>query len=227
MSLVSMDGSALSPKPASSVPSVPSIPGFPLPARPDFLANLLRRNKAWASLTAIESPHLLPALATGQTPEILWIGCSDSRCPETTLLHLLPGDIFVERNIANIINPADTSGQAVIEYAVVQLRVRHIIVCGHKDCGGAKAVLTGGHLSPTLDAWLQPLKAVRDANRTALNPLPLPDAAVELAKMNVHAGVAALRAMPIVADARRTRGLKVHGLLYDVSDGTLEEMPTA
>jgi carbonic anhydrase len=102
--------------------------------------------------------------------------------------------------------------------------VRHIIVCGHRDCGGAKSVLAGAHLIATLDSWLEPLKAVRKANGTQLDPLPLADAALKFAKLNVEASVAALQAMDVVAQAQRTRRLKVHGLLYDVGNGVLEEL---
>ncbi|KAL4932170.1 carbonic anhydrase [Aspergillus undulatus] len=188
---------------------------------------LLLRNKAWATITAIEDPTLFPTLATGQSPEILWIGCSDSRCPETTLLHLQPGDIFVERNIANVIHPADEdpNAAAVIEYAVRQLGVQLIILCGHRDCGGVEAVLSEDKgLRPVLESWLRPLKRVKEENWEELQGLPFEKAAVRLAELNVFKGVEVLREMDVVKEAMGKGELRVYGLIYDVGSGRLREL---
>ncbi|KAJ5783293.1 uncharacterized protein N7518_008970 [Penicillium psychrosexuale] len=112
----------------------------------DRYAAGLRLNKEWAAQTARNQPELFPTLASGQTPQILWIGCSDSRCPETTFLGLQPGDVFVHRNIANILHPGDLSSNAVIEYAVQYLRVSHVVVCGHTCCGGVSAAMGNKNL---------------------------------------------------------------------------------
>ncbi|KAL4860746.1 carbonic anhydrase [Aspergillus spectabilis] len=171
----------------------------------------------------IEDPTLFPRLADNQSPDILWIGCSDSRCPETTLLHLHPGDIFVERNIANILHPSDPNALAVIEYAVLNPKVQLIILCGHKACGGVEAILDDQELTLGLELWLEPLKQVREEHRLELDSLTRERAAVRLAELNVFAGVRALQELEFVKEAMRD-GLKVYGLFYNVGDGMLREL---
>ncbi|KAL4874314.1 carbonic anhydrase [Aspergillus karnatakaensis] len=189
----------------------------------DQLDHLLHRNKAWATITAIEDPDLFPELVTDQKPKILWIGCSDSRCPETTLLHLKPGDVFVERNIANILHPDDKNSPAVIEYAVKHLEVEMIILCGHKDCGGVEAVYQEKELGPVLGSWLEPLKEVKQAHWRELEGLPEEKALIRLAELNVLRGVEVLKGWGFVEEAMRG-GLRIYGLLYDVGTGRLREL---
>ena len=124
----------------------------------DRYATGLRLNKEWAAQTARDHPELFPTLASGQKPQILWIGCSDSRCPETTFLGLSPGDVFVHRNIANTIHADDINAGSVVEYAVTHLKVQKVVVCGHTKCGGAMASLTDADLGETLNKWLQPIR---------------------------------------------------------------------
>lgn len=155
----------------------------------------------------------------------MWLGCSDSRCPETTILGLQPGDVFVHRNIANIISATDINTAAAIEYAVVHIKVKHIVLCGHTGCGGAAAALSDARVGGVLDTWLTPLKAVRHAHAEELAALPDDGArAVRVAELNVEAGVKVLMANFSVQEAVRDRGLEVHGCLFDLASGRLRDL---
>ncbi|KAL2176313.1 carbonic anhydrase-like protein [Thermothelomyces heterothallicus CBS 202.75] len=195
----------------------------------------LSSNNAWAGYKAHQNPNFFPKLASGQSPQILWLGCSDSRCPETTILGLQPGDVFTHRNVANIVSPTDINTAAVIEYAVAHLRVRHIVLCGHTACGGAAAALAsssdggggGGskRLGGVLDMWLTPLRALRSAHREALDAIADDAArAVRLAELNVEAGVRVLMENEVVREAVRDRGLEVHGCLFDIGSGRIRDL---
>jgi carbonic anhydrase len=155
----------------------------------------------------------------------VWIGCSDSRVPETTLLGLQPGDVFVHRNIANIVSPTDVNLMAVVEYAVVHLKVKHIVLCGHTCCGGAGAALTNSRIGGVLDTWLTPLKTVRKQHEAELKDIA-DDAkrAVRLAELNVANGVQVLLSSIVVEEAVLERGLRVHGVLYDIASGRISEL---
>jgi len=192
---------------------------------PDTYQLALVQNAKWASKTAEDYPELFPKLASGQHPEILWIGCSDSRCPETAILGLQPGDVFVHRNIANIVQYNDLSSASVIEYAVVHLRVKHIVVCGHTACGGVAAALSNKKLG-LLDSWLMPLRRMREQNLHVLNPLDPPSAALKLAEINIRQGLRTLSENSVVIDAMQERDLRLHGALYDVGSGILRELDT-
>lgn len=203
-----------------------SIPANPPPPYPtDRYDTGLAQNIDWASKTAAENPTLFPTLASGQHPEILWIGCSDSRCPETTILGLQPGDVFVHRNIANIVQPSDLNSTAVIEYAVVYLKVKHIVLCGHTACGGVAASLANKKLG-IIDTWLLPLRKLRQQNLELLRTLGPEEGALKMVEMNVLQGVQTLRENSVVVDAIQERGLKLHGLVYDVGCGKLRELET-
>ncbi|KAI3135362.1 hypothetical protein CBS147330_3414 [Penicillium roqueforti] len=191
----------------------------------DRYAAGLRLNKEWAAQTARNQPELFPTLASGQTPQILWIGCSDSRCPETTFLGLQPGDVFVHRNIANILHPGDLSSNAVIEYAVQYLRVNHVVVCGHTCCGGVSAAMGNKNLG-ILDPWLFPLRQLRERNLELLQSMPAEEASSKLAELNVREGLNIVKQKSVVLNAIRDRGLQLHGLVYDVGSGVLSELDT-
>lgn len=190
-----------------------------------FKLAITQNNKKWASKVAQENPSLFPTLASGQHPEILWIGCSDSRCPETTVLGLQPGDVFVHRNIANILHPSDLNSLAVIEFAVVHLKVKHVVLCGHTSCGGIAAALANKKLG-LIDTWLLPLRKLRELNLAELEKLDPREAALRLVHLNVQQGVRTLKDNPTILDAMQERGLVVHGLIYDVGSGELQEMDT-
>jgi carbonic anhydrase len=192
---------------------------------PDKYHILLARNKEWASKTSQEQFDLFPTLAEGQSPEILWIGCADSRCPETTILGANPGDVFVHRNIANVIHHNDLSSAAVIEYAVKYLKVKHVVLCGHTCCGGVSAALGNKKLG-IIDPWLMPLRRLREENLEVLEALDPKEAVLKLVKLNVLQGVRALKENPTIIEAMQDRDLEVHGLLYDIATGVLQELET-
>jgi carbonic anhydrase len=159
---------------------------------------------------------------------VLWIGCSDSRVPETTLCDAAPGDVFVHRNIANVVRggggggSGDGSVAAVVEFAVVHLGVRHVVVCGHTRCGGAKAGLGDADLGPALNAWLEPLRQLRREREQELAALEGEDAKADrLAEWNVLRSLANVRAMGAVADKVAAGELELHGLIYDVPSAEL------
>lgn len=189
-------------------------------------ATALQQNKAWASKVASEKPDLFPKLASGQAPEILWLGCSDSRCPETTLLDMQPGDVFVHRNIANIVHPTDLSINAVIDYAVNHLKVNHVVLCGHTSCGGAAAALGNSKLG-LIDTWLVPLRVLRKDNLELLESLSPQDALLKMVELNVRYGVKVLKENYTILDAMASRGLEVHGVIYDLGKGELNEVECA
>lgn len=155
----------------------------------------------------------------------MWLGCSDSRCPETTILGMQPGDVFVHRNIANIVSATDINTSAVIEFAVVHLKVRHVVLCGHTSCGGAAAALSGARVGGVLDTWLTPLKAVRNAHREELDAIRDDHArAVRVSELNVRQGIDVLMANATIQDAVAERGLEVHGVLFDLGTGRIRDL---
>lgn len=183
-------------------------------------------NSKWRRNLSELHPDLFAKLGKGQAPEILWIGCADSRCPETTILGLQPGDIFCHRNIANILVPTDLNSLSVIQYAVQYLKVKHIIVCGHTSCGGVAAALDNKQLG-LIDTWLMPLRNLRQANAKLLEGLSEKDRALKMVDLNTRRSVSVLLENPIVIDAMVERDLKVHGVIYDVGSGQLNELDIA
>ncbi|KAH0544938.1 hypothetical protein GP486_008485 [Trichoglossum hirsutum] len=187
------------------------------------LSALLSRNDAWAGRTSKENPNLFKSLEKKQTPEYLWLGCSDSRVPETTLLDLKPGDVFVHRNIANVLHPGDLSSQCVILYAVEHLKVKHIILCGHIGCGGVNAALDNKKLG-LIDTWILPIRLLRQKHHDTLSKLAEDKRAAKLVELNVQQGVRTLRENAVVIDAIRERGLQVYGMIYNVGTGKLQQV---
>ncbi|KAI1500873.1 carbonic anhydrase [Biscogniauxia marginata] len=191
----------------------------------DPFAYALSSNQAWAGYKGHQNPEFFSKLAAGQSPEILWLGCSDSRCPETTILGLQPGDVFVHRNIANIVSPTDINTAAVIEYAVANLKVKHVVLCGHTSCGGAAAALGDVRVGGVLDIWLTPLKALRNAHHEELDAIRDDKArAARIAELNVEAGVQVLMANATIQEHIRDRGLQVHGTLFDIAAGRIRDL---
>lgn len=145
--------------------------------------------------------------------------------PETTILGMKPGDVFVHRNIANVIPVTDLSSLAVVEYAVVYLKVQHIVVCGHTGCGGVAAALGNKRLGK-IDTWLQPLRQLRLQNAEKLENLDDTEKGKTLVELNVKQGVETLRQNADVIDATKSRGLQVHGMVFDLSSGELQSIET-
>lgn len=191
----------------------------------DIFDYAMNSNSAWAGYKSHQNPDFFPKLAQGQSPQILWIGCADSRCPETTILGLQPGDVFVHRNIANIVSPTDVNTSAVIEYAVQHLKVKYVVLAGHTCCGGCAAALGDSRVGGVLDTWLTPLKAIRTARQHELDAIPeSKDRIVRMAELNVAAGARVLLANHAIQDAIRDRGLQVKGVVFDLATGRLRDL---
>lgn len=191
------------------------------------LSSLFDRNKAWAQKITAENPTFFSQLSKQQTPDYLWIGCSDSRVPANQVVDLAPGEVFVHRNIANIVVHSDLNCLSVIQYAVSVLKVKHIIVCGHYGCGGVKAALEGqGH--GLIDNWLRHIKDVYrwhkdeiDAQETEKEKLDL------LCEKNVIEQVANICHSTIVQHAwRENQDLTIHGWIYSIENGLLKALDT-
>jgi carbonic anhydrase len=189
------------------------------------IAELFERNRSWAQSMRAADPDFFGALANQQSPEFLWIGCSDSRVPANQIVGLEPGELFVHRNVANVVPVTDLNAMAVIEYAVSSLGVRHIIVCGHYRCGGVRAALEG-HQAGAVALWLQPLRNLAAAHREELDVLASSDARWDrLCELNVAAQVQAVATSEIVQAAwERGAELAVHGWIYDLEDGLLRDL---
>ncbi|KAL8826001.1 MAG: hypothetical protein Q9191_004071 [Dirinaria sp. TL-2023a] len=193
----------------------------------DAFLDALERNKKWAARTAKDQPDLFPTCAKGQSPKILWLGCSDSRVPESTLLDLCPGSVFVHRNIANVLTSTDLSSTAVITYGVEHLKVDHVVVCGHTSCGGVAAAMGNARLG-VLDLWLTPLRELRARFKPlwAKEGLSEEDMKARLVVENVKQGVKTVRENPEVTAAVKERGLRVHGVVYNIGSGELKLVET-
>ncbi|GAB7340332.1 hypothetical protein MBLNU457_6783t1 [Dothideomycetes sp. NU457] len=187
----------------------------------DAFQKVLAANSEWAAKVAQSDTSFFANSAKGQAPKVLWIGCADSRVPETTILGCQPGDVFTHRNIANILTPSDLSSLAVIEYAVAHLKVEHAVVCGHTSCGGVAASLANSKLG-ILDPWLQPIRALRMKHTDELAALEGAEKTRRLSELNVLGSLQALKQNATVIEAVKSRGLMVHGVIYDLASGKLE-----
>ena len=189
------------------------------------LKKLFEQNRAWAAEIRAREPEFFSALARQQTPEYLWIGCSDSRVPSTQLVGLTPGEMFVHRNVANLVVHTDLNCLSVMQYAVEALKVRHIIVCGHYGCGGVQAALEGASLG-LIDNWLRHVQDVAEKHAAALARAG--DAAARLrllCELNVREQVANVCRTTVVQGAwERGQELSVHGWIYALDDGLLRDL---
>ncbi|BFZ56629.1 hypothetical protein PYCC9005_003676 [Savitreella phatthalungensis] len=184
--------------------------------------DLLARNAAWAERMQKASPELFKVIGSGQSPKILWIGCSDSRVPETALLDLNPGEVFVVRNIANVVPNMDISLLAAVQFAVEVLKVEHVILCGHYNCGGCIAALGDKRLG-LIDNWLREVRDVRAANRDELDAIKDDkERAARLVELNVKTQVRKLERVSYIYEAVKERDLKVHPMVFDVATGKLK-----
>ncbi len=184
---------------------------------------LLRNNKAWAEDMIQQDPQFFKRLENVQHPEFLWIGCSDSRVPANEITGTVPGQIFVHRNIANMVVNTDLNLLSVLQYAVEVLKVKHIIVCGHYGCGGVKAALTNQSFG-TLDAWLRNIKDVYRLHRDEVEALPTEQERFDrMVELNVIEQVMDLSKTNIVQRAWHERGgPQLHGWAYRLSDGIIK-----
>jgi carbonic anhydrase len=188
------------------------------------LTELFERNRAWAAAITEDDPRFFAELAERQAPEYLWIGCSDSRVPANQIVGLSPGDVFVHRNVANVVVHTDLNCLSVLQYAVDVLNVKHVIVCGHYGCGGVKAALEGTRHG-LIDNWLRHVTDVSDKHADELASLAEGQRLDRLCELNIVEQVANVSRTTIVEDAwARGQALTVHGLVYDLHDGLLRDL---
>jgi carbonic anhydrase len=189
-----------------------------------LLAHLFENNRRWAERRLADDPDFFDDLCAIQRPEYLWIGCSDSRVPANEIVGLPPGELFVHRNVANVVHEYDTNCLSVLQFAVDTLRISHIIVCGHYGCGGVSAAL-GPAVRPPLERWLAPIRATADRHRAELDGLDRASRGNRLCELNVVAQVRALARLPTLRDAwGRGQALAVHGWIYDLRNGLLRDL---
>jgi len=189
------------------------------------LKSLFEKNKQWANTIKESNPDFFTTLSKQQTPEYLWIGCSDSRVPANEITDLLPGEIFVHRNIANLVVHTDLNCLSVIQYAVDVLKVKHIIVCGHYGCGGIKAAMENGEHG-LIDNWLRNIKDIHRFHQTELDSVQDPEEKLKLmCELNVKEQVANVCHTTIVQNTWKSgRELTVHGWIYSIEDGLLKDL---
>jgi len=187
---------------------------------------LLAKNKAWATEQVRVDPDYFKRLASIQSPEFLWIGCSDSRVPANEITGTQPGEIFVHRNVANIVIHTDVNLLSVLEFAVTHLRVKHIIVCGHYGCGGIKAAMTNHDFKQVLNMWLRSIKDVHRLYRDELEALPDEEARADrLTELNVKEQVLHLAKTSIIQRAWQYRQApRLHGWVYGLNNGLLNPL---
>jgi carbonic anhydrase len=189
------------------------------------LHRLLDQNRAWAESIKASDPDFFQTLAKQQTPRFLWIGCADSRVPSTQLAGMKPGEMFVHRNVANLVVHTDFNCLSVMQYAVDVLKVEHIIVCGHDGCGGVKAAMSNLQFG-LIDNWLRHVQDVFHEHEQQLAKIPDEDERVDrLCELNVIEQVRNVGRTTIVQNAwQRGQELVVHGWIYGLQDGLLRDL---
>jgi carbonic anhydrase len=189
------------------------------------LKQLFENNRRWAANQVKKDVDFFKRLVSQQTPEYLWIGCSDSRVPANEIVGLLPGELFVHRNVANLVVENDLNCQSVIQFAVEVLKVNHIIVCGHYGCGGVKAVLDNSHLG-LVDDWLANIKKIYTRHSAQFNSLKESSIIFnKLCELNVIEQVLNVCNINSVVKVWNEKGLlSVHGWIYDIKDGLLQDL---
>jgi len=188
------------------------------------LQHLFDNNRAWAARMEREQPGFFSHLAAQQNPKYLWIGCSDSRVPANQITGLEPGEVFVHRNVANVVTHSDLNALSVIQFAVDYLKVEHILVVGHYGCGGVLATLRGARVG-LADNWLRHVHDVKIRHRRRLDHLPVPEQEDALCEMNVIEQVGNVALTNVVQDAwARGQNLTVHGWCYGLKDGLAKDL---
>jgi carbonic anhydrase len=188
------------------------------------LPELFENNRRWATERARVDPEFFSRLSAQQAPAYLWIGCSDSRVPANEIVDLPPGELFVHRNVANVVVHTDLNCLSVLQYAVDALKVRHVIVCGHYGCGGVRAALAGTKLG-LIDNWLRHVQDVNQKHASELDRLSLDAREDRLCELNVLEQAANVCETTIVQDAwERGQTLTVHAWIYRLDDGILRDL---
>lgn len=188
------------------------------------IRELLANNKSWAKGQLEQDPEYFNRLVNQQKPEYLWIGCSDSRVPANQIVGMAPGEVFVHRNVANQVIQTDFNCLAVIEFAVLNLKVKHILVVGHYGCGGVQAAMEKSRHG-LLDHWLHPIKDIYRANEENLSNLPFDKRFDKMCELNVVEQVHNLSKNHIIQEAwNREQQLSIHGWCYSVRDGLIRDL---
>lgn len=194
------------------------------PAHSDALADLFDRNRRWASETEAQRPGFFAALAEQQTPGLLWIGCADSRVPANQIVGLEPGEVFVHRNVANLVQPTDLNMLTVVSYAVEVLKISQIVICGHYGCGGVGAVVHGPRQGMPAD-WLQQIQVTSERHAEQLGALPLDERGSRLCELNVIEQVTNLAGTSVIREAwERGQAVTLHGWVYGLHDGLIRDL---
>jgi len=190
------------------------------------LKHIFERNQAWADAIWEKDPGFFPSLAAQQSPEYLWIGCSDSRVPANQIMDLPPGEVFVHRNIANVVVHTDLNCLSVIHFAVEVLKVKHIIVCGHYGCGGVAAAMED-KAHGLIDNWLLHIRDVGRLHEHRLEGLDEQARLDKMCELNVREQVTNVCNTPVVQRAWKDgRDLFVHGWIYNINNGLLKDLVT-
>src|SRR5262245_55259981 len=189
------------------------------------VAQLFDNNRQWAAEMTAARPDFFRTLSAQQSPQYLWIGCSDSRVPANEIVGLMPGELFVHRNVANVVVHTDLNCLSVLQYAIDVLKVRHVIVCGHYGCGGVRAAYFRSSLG-LIDNWLRHVQDVRDRHEALIEPAADDNSRIDrLCELNVVDQVRHVCHTTIVRDAwERGQEVTVHGWIYDVADGLLRDL---
>ncbi len=190
-----------------------------------LIKDLLANNRRWSETRAGDDPDFFPRLSRQQDPDFLWIGCADSRVPANDIVGMDPGELFVHRNVANLVVPSDLNCLAVVQYAVEVLNVKHIIVCGHYGCGGVRAALQDRQFG-LIDNWLRPIRQLVEVHQAELAELPDEDSQVDrLCELNVLAQARSVASTTIVQNAwHREQPLAVHAWIYGLADGLIRDL---
>mgnify|MGYP001813125617 CR=1 FL=1 len=191
----------------------------------DLFEKLLANNQAWVKERVAKDPDFFKRLSEVQTPDILWIGCSDSRVPANQITGLLPGEVFVHRNIANVVPREDVNSASVIQFAVTALKVRNIVVCGHYGCGGVQAAYKD-QLEDPLEIWIEHIRRIRALHEDELGALADDELRWRrLCELNVLAQVENVARLRVVRSAwEQGERLAIHGWIYDLRDGLLNDL---
>lgn len=184
---------------------------------------LIRRNRLWADRIHAQTPNYFSKLAAQQKPDYFWIGCADARVPANVVAGLEPGEVFVHRNVANVVHSADLNLLSALQFAIDGLKIRKIIVCGHYGCGGVGAACQAlGHGHGLVDHWIEPIRRLRQTHAAELKDLDSAGQENRLAELNVLNSVAKIAETPILASAwADDLPIEVHGMIYSLVDGRL------
>lgn len=188
------------------------------------IEKLFEQNRVWSDAVHQRDPEFFARLSRQQNPDYLWIGCSDSRVPANQIIDLPPGEVFVHRNVANILHHNDINALSTVQFAVDVLKVKHIMIVGHYGCGGIRAAITGTECG-IVDYWLHSVRELYSRHRKSLGDLPLDEQVDRMCELNVKNQVATLAQTKIIQRAwLREQPLEIHGWVYGLSDGRITDL---